>query len=246
MGMTNTITRVGAGTPRGGQFATTTHQEPHLELSPTIMGNPVIATNVRPVDEDETVENPGGALTYRRDSTRVQATGLDSSGAMTSTDGVCVGVQPSADAQFGDDIEEQVVRHDDGTLGAYHPEDVRPDTVGPLWTTTGNEYAATRTAHRNGHTLTVAPLPKSLQSQWSITTAGGQNVIGHDDTAGQACATVTQFSDEYAAAQTRNQLGTQSHHSTDAVTSVDTEDDGDACLRDMLGGLDPNSFTPPF
>jgi len=113
--MTNTITRVGAGTPRGGQFATTTHQESHLELSPTVMGNPVITTNVRPVDEDETVEDPGGALTYRRDGTRVQATALDSSGAMTTTDGVCVGVQPSADVLFNTDVEEQVVRHDDGT-----------------------------------------------------------------------------------------------------------------------------------
>jgi len=244
--MTNTITRVGAGTPRGGQFATTTHQESHLELSPTVMGNPVITTNVRPVDEDETVEDPGGALTYRRDGTRVQATALDSSGAMTTTDGVCVGVQPSADVLFNTDVEEQVVRHDDGTLGAYHPEDVTRDTVGPLWTTTGNEYAAARSAHRNGHALTVAPDQQGLQAQWSITTAEGHRLGGRADTAGQACAAATKYSDHYAAAQARRQLGADRHHGTGGRPPVYIEEAGDDGLRAMLGGKDPNSFTPPF
>jgi len=225
--MTNSITRVGAGTPRGGQFAITTHQEPHLELSPTVLGNPVITGAVRPVDADETVEDPAGARTYRQDGTRVQATALDTSGALTTTSGVCAGVQSNAD------VDLQVVRHDDGTLGAYHPLDVTRDNFGPLWSTTGNDAAAVRTTHRNGHDLTVSPVAEGPQAQWSITTAGGQRIIGYDDTATEACATVTQFSDEYAAAQAR------------AVVSPD-DPDPDACLRDMLGGKDPNSFTPPF
>ncbi len=238
--MTNSITRVGAGTPRGGQFATTIHQEPHLELSQTGPGNPVVAGALRPVDDDETVEDPAGALTYRQDGTRVQATALDASGALTTTSGVCVGVQSSAD------VEEQVVRHDDGTLGAYHPEDVTRDNVGPLWTTTGNEGAAARSAHRNGHALTVSPDQQGLQAQWSITTAEGHRLGGRAETAGQACAAATEYSDHYAAAQARRQLGADRHHGTGGATPAHIEDTGDDGLRAMLGGKDPNSFTPPF
>ncbi len=238
--MTNTITRVGAGTPRGGQFATTTHQEPHLELSQTGLGNPVIARNVRPHDADETVEDPAGALTYRQDGTRVQATALDSSGAMTTTDGVCVGVQ------FNADVEEQVVRHDDGTLGAYHPEDITRDTVGPLWTATGNEGAAARSAHRNGHALAVEPDQQGLAAKWSITTAEGHRLGGRADTAGQACAAATEYSDHYAAAQARHQLGADRRHDNGGRPPVYIEEADDDGLRAMLGGKDPNSFTPPF
>lgn len=238
--MTNSITRVSAGTPRGGQFATTTHQEPHLELSRTVLGSPVIAGTLRPVDADETVEDPAGALTYRQDGTRVQATALDASGALTTTSGVCVGVQSSAD------VEEQVVRHDDGTLGSYHPEDVTRDTVGPLWTATGNEGAAARSAHRNGHVLAVAPDQQGLAAQWSITTAEGHRLGGRADTAGQACAAATEYSDHYAAAQARRQLGADRHHDNGGRPPVYIEEADDDGLRAMLGGKDPNSFTPPF
>jgi len=244
--MTNTITRVGAGTPRGGQFATTTHQEPHLELSQTGLGNPVIAGALRPVDDDETVEDPAGALTYRQDGTRVQATALDASGALTTTSGVCVGVQSSADVQFNTDVDEQVVRHDDGTLGAYHPEDVTRDTVGPLWTATGNEGAAARSAHRNGHALAVEPDQQGLAAKWSITTAEGHRLGGRADTAGQACAAATEYSDHYAAAQARHQLGADRRHDNGGRPPVYIEEADDDGLRAMLGGKDPNSFTPPF
>jgi len=246
--MTNSITRVNAGTPQGGQFATTTHQETSLELSQTVLGNPVIARNVRPVDADETVEDPASyaLLTYRQDGTRVQATALDSSGALTTTDGVCVGVQPSADVLFSADVEEQVVRHDDGTLGAYHPEDVTRDTVGPLWTATGNEGAAARSAHRNGHALAVEPDQHGLAAKWSITTVEGHRLGGRAATAGQACAAATEYSDHYAAAQARHQLGADRHHDNGGRPPVYIEEAGDDGLRAMLGGKDPNSFTPPF
>lgn len=212
--------------PGGGQFISPTHPEPDFTLAappPAPMGAPVYPGAVDHLDADLTVDFNLGPKTYLADGTRVSA---------DTVAGVCAGRQSEAP------FDLQVVRHDDGTLAAYPPHHLQRDTSGALWQDHPGRGALSRTADRNGHTLSVTRAVDGSHATWTITTADGHRIIGHDDTATEACATATQFSDEFAAAQAR------------AVVSPDEADhpadDPDACLRDMLGGADPDSFTPPF